>query len=115
LALRAKQDELSNQLSSAVDRRNRVSQQLRSQALTAADRAGLEQRLAVLDQRIAGLEADIAETCHLLAQAPGSLLTNSSVPARGALPSSGQLTAISIVGTVFLLARFSRARECSRD
>jgi hypothetical protein len=100
--LRAKRDELSNQLSSAVDRRNRVSQQLRNPTLTAADRAGLEQRVAVLDRRIAQLETDIAETGRLLVSAPGTLLSSTSMPGNF-FPSPAQTTAISIVGTIFVL------------
>jgi hypothetical protein len=99
----AKRDELSNQLTSAVGRRNAISQQLRNPALTAADRAGLEQRLAVLDQRISQLEADISTTGRLLVSAPGTLLS-STTTSRGFLPSPSQTTAITIVGTIFVLA-----------
>jgi K+/H+ antiporter YhaU regulatory subunit KhtT len=104
----AKRDELSNQLTSAVGRRNAISQQLRNPAITAADRAGLEQRLGVLDQRIAQLETDIAATGRLLVSAPGTLLSGTSSPG-GFIPSAGQTTAISIVGTIFVLAPLSFA------
>jgi hypothetical protein len=106
--LYAKRDELSKQLTSAVGRRNAISQQLGNPALSAADRAGLEQRLAVLDQRIAQLESDIAGTGRLLVSAPGTLLSTTTTPG-GFLPSPAQTTAISIVGTIFVLAPLSFA------
>lgn len=106
-SLRAQRSELSDQLSSAVNRRNKIAEQLRSAPVGAADRAGLEQRLAVLDERIAQLENDIAVTGRLLIAAPGPLLsTSQSVPF---VPNPGQLTAISIVGTIFVLAPLSIA------
>jgi outer membrane murein-binding lipoprotein Lpp len=106
--LKAKRDELAGQLNAAVGRRNAISQQLRNPVLTAADRAGLEQRLAVLDQRIAQLETDIATNGRLLVLAPGTLLSSTSVSGNF-FPSPGQTTAISIVGTVFVLAPLSFA------
>jgi hypothetical protein len=106
--LRAKRDELSNQLTSAVGRRNAISQQARNPLLTAADRSGLEQRMAVLDQRIAQLESDIAQTGRLLVSAPGPLLSTTSMP-NGYFPSPGQTTAITIVSTIFVLAPLSFA------
>ena len=59
-ALRLRASELSNQLKSATGRRANVQQSLRN--ATGADRAGLEQRLGVLDTRIARLEATSTRT-----------------------------------------------------
>src|SRR4051812_34609568 len=59
-ALKARRSELSDQLTSAVGRRREVARQL--QTASGADRAGLEQRLGVLDARIARLESSIDET-----------------------------------------------------
>lgn len=106
--LRAQREELSNQLTSANGRRRDVSRQLLNPSLTAADRAGLESRLKVLDQRIAQLETDIATTGRQLTTAPGPLLTGTSDPGNF-VPSPGQLTAISIVGTIFILGPLSVA------
>ena len=64
-ALRSRGSELSNQLRSATNRRSEVQRQLRS--ATGADKAGLEQRLGVLDARIARLEGDIDENGTQLA------------------------------------------------
>jgi hypothetical protein len=64
-ALRSRASELSNQLRSATNRRSEVQRQLRS--ATGADKAGLEQRLGVLDARISRLEGDIDENGTQLA------------------------------------------------
>src|SRR6478735_4957323 len=69
-ALRARGEELSNQLTSAAGRRSRTRDALRS--ATGADKAGLEQRLGVLDARIARLETEIDENGKLLASLPAA-------------------------------------------
>ncbi len=58
--LKARRNELSDQLISATNRRQQTAKQL--QSASGADRSGLEQRLGVLDARISRLEQDIAET-----------------------------------------------------
>lgn len=77
-AIRAQRAELSDQLNSANGRRATVARQLLS--ATGANKVGLEQRLAVLDQRIAQLETDIATTGKLLTSSPGSLVGSTSDP-----------------------------------
>jgi hypothetical protein len=102
-ALRVRRRELSDQLTSASNRREQVANDLKS--ADASTRPGLEQRLKVLDDRIAQLEADIAQTGRQLAATPPQLLVSTSTRAPtnfGGL-SSGQVTAISIVGTIFVL------------
>ena len=74
-AIRARRTELSNQLNSAADRRDALAKRLES--AEGASRAGLEQRIAVLDRRIVQLETDIAETGRQLT-APTSALTSST-------------------------------------
>ena len=105
-ALRAIRSELSNQLNSANGRRKEVAKQL----LTATDAAkpGLEQRLAVLDNRIAQIELDIAESGRLLTSS-GALIAGTEAPRFQGLLSSGQVTGISIVFTVFVLAPLAAA------
>lgn len=66
--LKARRSELSDQLRSATNRRRETARQL--QSASGADRSGLEQRLGVLDARIARLEQDIAETGEQLSS-PG--------------------------------------------
>jgi hypothetical protein len=100
---------LSRQLTSASGRRRELSNALED--ASGVNRQGLEQRIAQLDQRIMGIEADIAQNGRLLASAPASSLPGSSettVPNPLGL-NPGQITAISIVGTVFVLFPLSIA------
>ena len=106
-ALRARGEELSNQITSASSRRRQTRDALRT--ATGADKAGLEQRLGVLDARIARLETDIDENGRLLASLPAARLT-STAPAFGVNNSNGMrivdrnLVPIVIVFTIFVLA-----------
>ena len=105
-SIRARREELSNQLQSAEGRRERLSEALKN--TEGADREGLEQRISLLDKRILQLEADIAETGRELTSAPAGLVgtteTGSTVPpfTYGAL-SPGQTTGIAIVFTLSVL------------
>jgi hypothetical protein len=67
-ALRSRKDELSNLLNNATRRRQEVQRSL--QGADGANRTGLEQRLAVLDGRIARLETEIDENSSQLASLP---------------------------------------------
>ena len=101
-AIRAGREELSSQLQSAASRRNRLAEELRTADMAA--RPGLEQRIAVLDERIVQLERDIAETGQQLTSAPAGLVATSAPAAvgfRGLSPD--QITAVSIVFTVLVL------------
>ena len=77
-ALRERASELSNQLNSATGRRADVQRALRT--ATGADRAGLEQRLGVLDTRIARLESDIDQNGAQLASLSAGRLTINQTP-----------------------------------
>lgn len=103
-ALKAKRSELSRQLNSAVERRRDVVREL--QRATDGTEAGVRKRLDVLDERIVQLERDIAENGKALASAPSELaLEEATAPVVRYGPfTSGQLTAISIVGTLFVAA-----------
>lgn len=116
-ALRDRGSQLSRQLNSAQGRRDEVARELRR--ADGADRAGLEQRLMLLDQRILGIETDIAANGRLLAAAPPSLRTTSESRAGDGppfVPSPGQFTAIAIVFNLFVLApvAFAFARRLLR-
>lgn len=102
-ALKAKRNELSNQLNSAQGRRDEAAKALLKSSDGPA-REGIEQRLQVLDQRIVQIETDIAANGRQLAAAPGALVAGTEVAAaRQYGPfSSGQLTAVSIVSIVFV-------------
>jgi hypothetical protein len=67
---------INTQLSSAVERRNELAAAL--QKTTGADRAGLEQRMKLLDERILQLETDLATTGRAVA-APENLTASSGV------------------------------------
>jgi hypothetical protein len=101
-ALRARREELSNQLQSAAARRSQLAEELKNADDGA--RAGLEQRIAVLDERIVQLERDIAVTGHELTSAPAGLVAVSGTPYGGfAGLGSDQITGISIVFVVLVL------------
>lgn len=98
--LRARRSELSTQINSAIRRRDELLRKMdRADGLA---REGMQPQLAVLNARIAELEQAIALNGQMLAAAP---LTGSSrePEVRYGPFSSGQLTAISIVGTVTVL------------
>jgi hypothetical protein len=75
-ALKARGSELSRQINSATDRRRQTRDELKS--ATGADKAGLEQRLGVLDARIARLETDIDENGKAIVRATSVATTGPS-------------------------------------
>ncbi len=99
-ALKAKRSELSRQLSSVQGRRDEVAKELLR--TTGAGATGLEQRLAVQDERIVQLERDIASNGRELARAPGELVSEEAAQQRYGPFTSGQLTGISIVSIVLV-------------
>ena len=107
-ALRSRASELSFQLKSATGRRVNVQQSLRN--ATGADRAGLEQRLGVLDTRIARLESEIDENGSQLASLAANRATASQPPFAGfnnfprSRGMSYNLVPVAIVFTLFVLS-----------
>lgn len=99
-AIREQRSELSSQLISAAGRRKDLAEELRS-AQGQVDRAGIEERIRVLDERIVQLETDIAITGRQLTtgQTLGTATTELAAVPFGL--SSDQVTGISIV---FMLA-----------
>ena len=79
--LRARRSELLDQLQQAQNRRELVANEL--QRSDGANRAGLEQRLVVLDERIIQLESELAATERQLAASPGSLRSDAGSPGPG--------------------------------
>ena len=102
-----RRSELSTQLSSATGRRNDLSRQLRS-ARAGPDQTGIETRITQLDARIGSIEAEMADVGHALSAAPSGLyqVTSASTapPHPYGQPSSSQITGMTIVGTIFVLA-----------
>ena len=70
--LRSRREELVDQLDRARNRRSGVLEEMRD--ASGVERAGLEQRLTTIDQRIIQIEADIGATERALTGAPSSLL-----------------------------------------
>lgn len=104
-ALRQRGSELSRQLQSVSGRRDELARQLED--ASGSNRAGIEKRIAQLDERIMGIEADIATNGKLLAAAPANLANVREEvgppPFRPMGLNPGQLTGITIVGTIFVL------------
>lgn len=101
-ALRARREELSNQLQSVDGRRSRLITQLKNTGDPVVTQ-GLQERLALLDARQLQLESDIQTTGQQLTSASaGVIATTSSGPVLAGL-GSGQVLALSIVFTVCVL------------
>lgn len=101
--LKARRTELSNQLTSLIERRGNLTKEI---VRTPADsRDGLQQVIAVLDARRVNLETDIATNGQLLLQArTDAAATATGVGAADSwLPSSVDVTSISVVFTLFVL------------
>ena len=69
----AQREELEDQLSDVADRRSTLAQELAATTDQAA-RVGLQERLAVLDQRILQIETDLGTTGRLITSAPAELV-----------------------------------------
>jgi hypothetical protein len=73
--LQAQREELSDQLTSVSSRRTDLAEEL-STTTDVAARAGLQDRLRVLDQRIIQLETDLASTGRQLSSAPSDVVAS---------------------------------------
>lgn len=71
--LRARRSELSTQLNSAANRRERLNREL-NKTQPGPARTGLEQRIGVLDQRMLQIESDMAETGRQLSTTQAGIL-----------------------------------------
>jgi hypothetical protein len=99
--LRAQREELSNQLTSAANRRRRLASDLKSTPEGPA-KSGLEQRIMVLDQRMVQLESDIAATGKQLSEAPLGITSELGIPFRGGdIPTN--VAAVTGIFTMFVL------------
>lgn len=107
--LKSQRSELSSQLSNVASRRKRVSEEL-SRTTDPAARVGLEQRLGVLDKRIAQMESDLASTGRQLAAAPVALTSGTEPPMRGDIPQN----VMTIVGVFTIFVLFPLAIAASR-
>lgn len=103
-ALRARRSELSDQLESAAGRRRQLAEQLRR--ADGANRAGLESRLAVLDQRIIRIEGELDQIGEQLASPQAARFAAESRPPIDFGPrfSNVELTPILVCFVLFVLA-----------
>lgn len=101
--IKARREELSNQLRSVDGRRSRLLNQLRQTDDPTAAK-GLQDRLALLDARQLQLEADIAETGRQISSTPAGMVATTGVGASFAGFGSGQMLALSIVAVIFVFA-----------
>jgi hypothetical protein len=116
--LRDRVQELAGQRSAVNSQRQSLARELRT-ARPGPDAAGLEAHIGQLDGRLLAIESDIADLGKALSAAPTGLsqTTTSTVPARNYGPlSSRQLTAISVLGILFVAAplAFAMARIAMR-
>src|SRR5688572_30708028 len=104
-ALKARREQLSDQLVSVDNRRSKLINQLNTLSATGDETAkkGLVDRLSLLDKRQLQLEADLAETGQQLAGVAAGLRASTSAAPVFAGFSSGQALALSIVFTVCVL------------
>jgi hypothetical protein len=76
-ALRAQRGELTRQLETLESTRRQITTQLQDQSISAADRAGLQQRMTAVDQQITSLDQEIAAANAQVAKAaaiPGAIV-----------------------------------------
>ena len=100
-ALKARREELSNQLSSVDGRRGRLMSQLK-QATDPTVVKGLEDRIALLDARQLQLETDIQTTGQALSGPAAGLLASSGMPVIGGLRQN-QVMTLSVLSIIFVL------------
>jgi hypothetical protein len=102
-SIRARVDELAAQLRAATSRRQEVQKSL-MRSSTPADRAGLEQRLGVLDARIARIESDIDVAGQQLSSQAG---VGATAPPFGRPPRFGNnvdMTPVLVCFVLFVLS-----------
>ena len=100
-ALKARREELSNQLQSVDSRRSKLMSQLKSATDPVAIK-GLESRLALLDARQLQLESDLQQTGQMLSSASAGLVATTSDAPRMAGFSRNQTMALSVLSIIFI-------------
>lgn len=109
-ALRAQRSELSEQLQSAAGRREELVRDL--EGASGANRAGIEARIQLLDERILRIEADIASTGRLLAAARGTSAERSPPLSR---PDVNEKLVIPVVAILSVFVFFPLAIAFARN
>jgi hypothetical protein len=117
-ALRQTRSQLSEQLQSAERRRDEIAESLRGEhgepPLAPEDRAGLVERMRVLDSRILQIESDIASTGRAMVLAPANLQGTTTSTKAGRDPMERLIdrtnpTAISAIFSAFVLGPIALA------
>ena len=120
--LLAQRDELSSQLTGVASRRRELAREITA-TTDAGIRAGLEGRLAILDQRILQLETDLATTGRQLSSAPTELAAiaesrnqgrNDEGFDEGFFAGGFSALGLAIVVGFFLRRRWKRRRPAAR-
>lgn len=99
-AFRAQRRVLGGQLEGLQSERSEISSQLQQEAITGADRKGLEQRISQLDERIAALDKQIIEADAQVAKAaavPGAAIDPPEPPR------TGPPEEVWVLSTIFML------------
>jgi hypothetical protein len=102
-AFRAQRRELSRQMETLQETRSRISEQLRSESITEAEKRGLEQRLTGVDERIAAMDKQIAEADAAVARSaalPGAAVEPPPLPDNSA---DDGVYVVATVLTIFVL------------
>lgn len=115
----SRRSQISDQISSLNDRRSELVDNIRT-APDGVARTGVEERVRLLDQRLLGLESDLASTSSQLAMAAPELISIAetrnnppSLPDDEFAPGMavGGASTLAIVGALFLWRRFRRKRR----
>src|SRR6266446_3184509 len=99
-ALKARREELSNQLQSVDSRRSKLISQLKQTGDPTAIQ-GLEARLSLLDARQLQLESDIQQTGQQLTSPAAGLLASTATPVFGGLGQRDVMT-LSVLSILFI-------------
>ena len=114
-ALRNRQRKISDQLISASNRRKDVAQQL-EKATDPANKKGLEQRLQVLDDRVARLEGELDQVGRAIAGAPAeALVGGTELSPRGASEAAQIVSVVVPSSLLFVLAMFAIGTWAKRN
>jgi chromosome segregation ATPase len=113
--LLAQRRELSTQLNSATERRQALSEEVKT-APEGASRTGLEERIRVLDTRIMQLESDISLVGRRLSAAPSALTASGENRPSGGDDfeegvAAGGFSFAAFILVVYLFRRFRRKRR----
>jgi hypothetical protein len=115
-AFRAQRRVLGDQMDNLQSQRADLSRELQSDAVTGADKKGIEQRITSIDERITALDKQIADADAQVAKAaaiPGAAVEPPSPPRQGP-PEEVYVVAVIFMFVVFLPMSLAYARRIWR-